>query len=202
MESGDVISEWSSERMTPGGGGSVGEDGNMSQYFEPVSTAFHALVALGSLWNVLPLRLGPMIIQRQSGRWSPSTLKRSSPKQVGGQYAASGAPRPIEMPVFSTKARSKRYSGLSSLLLDMYNMYFFIGQSTASARNLTSGYFSKSVLGVHAPYTGHSFTGEVRIKGKSVHFLAYSSYVRSGSLAIVFWAGMLVVKGSRGVLAH
>jgi hypothetical protein len=53
MERGEVISEWSSERMTPGGGGRLGDEGNMSQYFAPVSTAFHALVALGSLWKVL-----------------------------------------------------------------------------------------------------------------------------------------------------
>ena len=110
MLRGDVISDWSSLTMTPGGGLIPGPAGNMSQYFDPVRTAFHALVALGSLWNVLPLLLGPMIIHRQSGRCSPRTLKRSSPKHVGPQYAASfecgGAV--ISMDVLSAKARSKR----------------------------------------------------------------------------------------------
>ncbi len=49
MLRGEVTSLWSSETKTPGGGGVVGEEGNMIQYFEPRSTAFQALVALGSL---------------------------------------------------------------------------------------------------------------------------------------------------------
>ena len=85
MLSGDVISDASSDKMTPGGGASLGPDGNMIQYFDPVSTAFQALVALGSLWKVLPLRGGPRISQRWSGRASPRSSKRSSPKQAGGR---------------------------------------------------------------------------------------------------------------------
>jgi len=130
-----------------------GPAGNMSQYFEPVSTAFHAHVAFGSLWKVEPLRRGPMIIQRQSGRCSPSTLKRSSPKHVGLQYAASwecgGAV--ISMFVFSAKARSKRYKGDSSALRRIYDMYVVMGQSTASARNLVCGNLSSRYSGVQVP---------------------------------------------------
>lgn len=66
------------------------------------------LVAFGSLWNVLPLLAGPMIIQRESGRCAPRTLKRSSPKHDGGQYAASLTSFPTAILSFSTKARSKR----------------------------------------------------------------------------------------------
>src|ERR1051325_929568 len=102
--------------MTPGGGSIPGPAGNISQYLLPVRTAFQAEVALGSLWNVEPLRLGPIIIHRQSGRCSPRTLKRSSPKHVGLQYAASlecGA-AVMSIPVFSANARSKRYKGDSS----------------------------------------------------------------------------------------
>lgn len=106
MLSGEVISLWSSEMMTPGGGGMPGPEGNMSQYFEPVRGAFHAFVALGSLWKVEPLRAGPMMSQRLSGRWGPSTLKRSGPKQGGVWYAAEEPVR--EMPVLDAKARSKR----------------------------------------------------------------------------------------------
>lgn len=49
MDKGDVISLWSSDTITPGGGGMLGPEGNMSQYLLPVRTAFHADVALGSL---------------------------------------------------------------------------------------------------------------------------------------------------------
>ena len=63
----------------------------MIQYLEPLITAFQALVALGSLWKVLPDLSGPMISHRLSGRSPSNTAKRSSPKQGGGQYATSGA---------------------------------------------------------------------------------------------------------------
>jgi hypothetical protein len=99
-------------------------EGNISQYFEPVSTAFQADVALGSLWNVLPLRAGPRISHRQSGRASPRTENRSGPKHSGVQYAASGwcGGSETSMLVLGAKARSKRYRGDSSLLALMYEM--------------------------------------------------------------------------------
>ncbi len=62
----------------------------MIQYFEPTSTAFQAEVALGSLWKVEPLRAGPRISQRCAGRWGPRCMKRSGPKQGGGEYAETG----------------------------------------------------------------------------------------------------------------
>lgn len=108
---GLVTSLLSSETKTPGGCGTLG--GNMSQYFEPSRTAFHAWVPLGSLWKVEPLRSGPMttatlahnstliffdrlirsgttrminlLSQRCAGLSLPSRLKRSSPKHSGGQ---------------------------------------------------------------------------------------------------------------------
>lgn len=124
MLSGAVISLWSSLRMMPGGGACEPPEGNISQYFEPVSTAFQADVALGSLWNVLPLRAGPRISQRQSGLVSPRIEKRSEPKHSGVQYAASGwcGASVVSMFVLGAKARSKRYNGDSSLLLLMYEM--------------------------------------------------------------------------------
>lgn len=50
MLSGLVTSLWSEETKTPGGGGSEADEGNMIQYLLPFKGAFHALVALGSLW--------------------------------------------------------------------------------------------------------------------------------------------------------
>ena len=85
MLSGAVISLWSSLKIMPGGGAVLGEEGNMSQYFEPVRTAFQADVALGSLWKVDPERAGPRMSHLQSGRWGPRTLNRSGPKQGGVQ---------------------------------------------------------------------------------------------------------------------
>jgi hypothetical protein len=49
MLRGEVISDASFESITPGGGGKFPPEGNISQYLEPVSGAFHALVAFGSL---------------------------------------------------------------------------------------------------------------------------------------------------------
>lgn len=43
MLRGLVISDWSADRMTPGGGGREAEEGKSSQYLEPVRTAFQAL---------------------------------------------------------------------------------------------------------------------------------------------------------------
>ena len=84
------------------------EDGNMIQYLLPLSTAFHADVALGSLWYVLPLLAGPMISHLSSGRLSPRTEKRSSPKQEGMLYEGFGESLEVERDILETKARSKR----------------------------------------------------------------------------------------------
>lgn len=50
----------------------------MTHFLEPRTTAFQAQVALGSWWKVDPLRAGPTISQRWSGRPGPRTAKRSS----------------------------------------------------------------------------------------------------------------------------
>lgn len=186
MLRGEVTSLWSAETYTPGGGGSLSDDGNMIQYLAPRSTAFHALVALGSLWNVLPDRVGPMISHRRSGRSSPSTAKRSSPKQAGGQYAGSGTSSgvPTWRFILDTKLRSKRYSGLSSELFCMYSTYVRRGQSTASARNTTSPYASTRLSVDQCLYTGHCLTGSVRMNGRFVHDCWNSSGLRSLSRVI------------------
>lgn len=79
------------------------DGGNIIQYFSPWRTAFHADVAFGSLWKVLPLRAGPKISHWWSGRSAPSTSKKSRPKQKVGMK-----PDSIEPCVFEINDRSKR----------------------------------------------------------------------------------------------
>lgn len=56
----------------------------MTHFLEPVTTAFQAEVALGSLWKVEPERGGPMMSHLKSGRpASPSTENKSSSKYLG-----------------------------------------------------------------------------------------------------------------------
>ena len=56
----------------------------MIHFLEPVTTAFQAEVALGSLWKVEPERGGPMMSHLKSGRpASPSTENKSSSKYLG-----------------------------------------------------------------------------------------------------------------------
>ena len=71
-------------------------------------------------------------------------------------------------------------------------MYVDRGQSTASAVNFVSEKFSKRYCEVHFPYMGHSFTGEVRMKGWETQVRSYSEGVRSERRGIWLEAGMLV----------
>lgn len=113
-DNGEATSLPSSEAKTPGGEICGGQK---SHNLEPVRHAFQAEVPLGSynerrnckhkelfitsyqvtqhtLWNVLPLFLGPIISHLQSGRLSsPMTLNKSSAKYSGTLYisAISGA---------------------------------------------------------------------------------------------------------------
>jgi len=58
--------------------------GNRHQRLRPLMRAFHALVARGSTWTLLPLRGGPMTTHRYGGlRFSPAIPKRSSLKYAG-----------------------------------------------------------------------------------------------------------------------
>jgi hypothetical protein len=97
----------------------------MIQYFEPLMTAFHAEVPFGSAWKVDPEREGPMISQRWSGRWEPSTVNKSGEKHAGGVYAGvvedmfEEEVSPIVRPIFSANRQSKRYRGDSSVLFFM-----------------------------------------------------------------------------------
>ena len=66
----------STEACTPGG---MASGGYINHSFEPVITAFHAEVPLGSLCHTLPLLGGPAMSHEWSGRESgSSSAKRSS----------------------------------------------------------------------------------------------------------------------------
>lgn len=56
--------------------------------------------------------------------------------------------------------------------------------------------------GVQVPYTGHSFTGDVRIKGLLVHVDVYSSAVRSERRAMEFAFGIFLMRGVKLVWVH
>jgi len=72
-------------------------------------------------------------------------------------------------------------------------------QSTASARNLTSPYFSRSVSVFQDLKTGHERTGSVKMKGLSAHSEENSDDVRSERRGMALLGGILVVYGRREV---
>lgn len=149
------------------------------------------LVAFGSLWKVLPLLSGPMINHRLSGLCSPRLSKRSSPKQRGVQYCPPSS-LPNRISIFSTNKRSNKYKGLSSWLLFIYSTYAARGQSTVSALNLISLYFSRSAVVDHFWNAGHFRMGSINMNGLLVQSEENSSEERSKSLVIRLRNGILL----------